>query len=60
MWAERFDPHLTPGKINKEAESFTSAVANGGRGIVAAPLTRFISYCDGRRPGSRLYRQSDS
>lgn len=44
MWAEPFDPNLTPGKINKLAESFFSLVANNGSGFLVAVFTFFFFF----------------
>lgn len=46
MGVELFDPNLTPGKINKLAESFIFSVANRGSGFLAV---LFLT-SDGRRP----------
>lgn len=47
MWAEPFDPNLTPGKINKLAESFFSLVANNGSGFLVAVFTFFFFFSFG-------------
>ena len=39
MWAESSDPDLTPGKINKLAESSVVSVANIGDAFFAAVFT---------------------
>ena len=44
MWAEPFDPNLTPGKINKLAESFFFSVANNGSGFLVAVFTFFFFF----------------
>jgi len=42
VWAESSDPNLTPGKINKLAESPVFSAANIGSGFFAAVFTMLM------------------
>lgn len=50
VWAELFDPNLTPGKINRHTESFIVRVANKGSGLLAGAFTFLFLKSDVGRP----------